>query len=251
MEAVLRGLNWRSCAVYIDDIIVFEGQTFTEHLHAIEQVFIRLKNANLKLRADKCQFAKQKIKFLGHIVSADGIQTDKDKIAVVESYPLPTSVKSLRSWMGLCQCYRKFCKDFSKYATHLNALLKKDVPFIWTNECQSSFEHLKQTLVTAPMLSYPDLNKPFKLYSDASDYSIGCCLTQIHEEKEYVVAYGGRSFSNAERKMAITFKECLALVYAIKHFEYYLRNSSFTAVVDHQALLSLLNQKKPVGKFAR
>ena len=164
MEAVLRGLNWRSCSVYIDDIIVFEGQTFTEHLHAIEQVFIRLKNANLKLRADKCQFAKQKIKFLGHIVSADGIHTDKDKIAAVESYPVPTSVKSLRSWMGLCQYYRKFCKDFSKYAAPLNALLKKYVPFIWTNECQSSFEHLKQTLITAPMLSYPDLNKTFKLY---------------------------------------------------------------------------------------
>ena len=107
---------------------------------------------------------KQKIKFLSHIVSADDIQTDKDKMSAVERYPVPTSVKSLRSWMSLCQYYRKFCKDFSKYAAPLNALLKKDVPIIWTNECQSSFEHIKQTLITVLMLNYPNLNKPFKLF---------------------------------------------------------------------------------------
>ena len=107
MEAVLRGLNWLSCAVYIDDIIVFEGQTFTEHLHAIEQVFIRLKNANLKLRADKCQFAKQKIKFLGHILSADGIQTDKDKIAAVESYPSTNLCKVIKVLDGSLSILQK------------------------------------------------------------------------------------------------------------------------------------------------
>ncbi len=251
MQAVLRGLTWRSCACYIDDIIVFEGQTFHEHLHAIEKVFSRLRQANLKLRANKCQFAKRKIKFLGHVISSEGVFTDEEKITAVKTYPVPTNVKSLRSWMGLCTYYRKFVNNFSKIAAPLNALLKKDTPFVWSSECQKAFEELTQLLTTAPMLKYPDLNKPFKLYTDASGYSLGCCLAQEHNGKEYVVAYGGRSMSDAEKKMAITHKECLSLVYAIKHFDFYLRNVPFTAVVDHQALLSLLGQKEPVGKFAR
>ncbi len=251
MEAVLRGLTWRSCAVYIDDIIVFEGQTFNEHLQAIEKVFIRLRKANLKLRANKCQFAQRKIKFLGHIISADGVQTDPDKIAAVKTYPAPKNVKQLKSFIGLANYYRKFCKNFSKIAMPLNALFKKDVPFVWSHECQQAFETLKHTLITAPMLRYPDLNLPFKLYTDASTISLGACLTQEINGTEYVVAYAGRSLSNAERKMGITMLECLGLVFGVKHFDFFLRNNHFTAVVDHQALLWLLKQKEPIGKFAR
>jgi hypothetical protein len=251
MEAVLRGLTWRSCAVYIDDIIVFEGQTFDEHLKAIEEVFKRLQKANLKLRTDKCQFAKQKIKFLGHIISADGIQTDPSKIEAVKTYPVPRNSKELKAFIGLANYYRKFCKNFSKIANPLNALFKKDAPFVWSDECQQAFEALKHTLITAPMLHYPDLNLPFKLYTDASTVSLGACLTQEVDGTEYVVAYAGRSLSNAERKMGITMLECLGLVYGVKQFDFFLRNNHFTAVVDHQALLWLLKQKEPIGKFAR
>jgi predicted aspartyl protease len=251
MQAVLRGLNWHSCAVYIDDIIVYEGQTFDEHLQAIEKVFVRLQRANLKLRPGKCQFAKRKIKFLGHIISADGIEPDPEKIEAVKSYPTPTDVKSLRSFMGLVNYYRSFCKGLSHTAAALNALLKKNMTWKWTADCQAAFDTLKQTLVTAPMLRYPDLSKPFTLYTDASNFSVGACLTQEYEGKEHVVAYAGRALSSAECNMAITHKEGVALKYGVQHFDFYLRNTPFTAVVDHQALLALLNQKEPTGKFAR
>ena len=208
MEAVLYGLTWHSCAVYIDDVIIFEGQTFNEHLHAIEEVFRRPNQANLKLKQKKCQFAKRNVKFLGQIISTDGIRTDPDKMEVVKPYPVFKNIKDLRSFVGLVNYYRKFCINLSKIAIPFNNLLKQNVPFVWSYYCLNAFDSVKDTLVTAPMLRYPDLNTPFKLYCDASGFSVDAVLCQDFEGKEHVVSYAGRSLSKEERNAASTHKEC-------------------------------------------
>ena len=220
MDAKLRGLISKSCAVCIDDVIIYEGQTVPENLNAIEQEFIRLKKANLKLKTLNSQFTKRHIKFLGHIISAEGIKTDPDKINTVKTYSVLKNVKNLRAYISLSNFYRKFIFLYSHVVSPLNALLKKDMPLVWSNKCQSAYEKLEDALTTIPMLKYLDLNTPFKLCSNASRFSVGAVLAQEHDEKELVAAFAGLSLNSSERNYGITDKECVAFVYAVKHFQF-------------------------------
>ena len=118
--------------------------------------------------------------------------------------------------MGLANFYRRFCKDFAKIANPLNKLLQKNAKFVWTPRAQTAFDTLKQSLITAPMLQYPDLNNSFCLTIDASDVSLGFILSQKDENnKDRVVAYGGRAIRPEELKWTVTEKECLAVVEGI------------------------------------
>jgi hypothetical protein len=142
MENVLRGLNWKICLIYIDDIIIF-SHSFEEQLAHLDLVFSRLSESNIKLKATKCHFAFSKVKYLGHIVSRDGIQPDPDKISAVKDFPVPKKVKDVRSFLGLANYYRRFIKEFSKIAKPLTQLLHKNVKFQWTEACQTTFDILK------------------------------------------------------------------------------------------------------------
>ena len=133
MNKVLHGLDWKICLIYIDDIIIFSS-TFQEHLHHLALVFSRLREANLKLKPSKCKFASHSVDFLGFVVSSDGISPNPDKIEAVRSFPVPTSVKELRSFLGLSNYYRRFVEGFSKIASPLNRLTRKDAVFSWSPE---------------------------------------------------------------------------------------------------------------------
>jgi hypothetical protein len=252
LQAVLRGLCWRTCALYIDDIIVYHGQTFHEHVSAIEDVLKRLRSANLKLKAEKCHLAKRSIKYLGHIVDSQGISTDPDKVSAVKNYPRPKSAKDVKAFLGLVQFYRKFIKDCSKIAAPLHAVSKPSGEFIWSADCDNAFQQLKQTLVTAPVLKYPDMNKPFRLYCDASRIAFGAVLAQLGaDNKEYVVAYAGRSLKPAEKNLGITDLEGQGLVYAVQYFDFYIRNVHCDIYVDHLPLLKLMRDTTLTGKYFR
>lgn len=187
MSNVLRGLNWKSVFVYVDDILIFSS-SFDEHLQHLAQVFDRLKNANLKLQPTKCHFAVKEVTFLGHVISRKGVSVDPEKTKAVSEFPIPKTPKQVRSFLGMANYCRRFILNFAKIATPLNALLNKDKKFEWTKSCQVAFDTLKVKLLTAPVLNYPDTTKSFILTCDASDSAVGYVLGQIDEYKrEYVI----------------------------------------------------------------
>ena len=250
MGSVLQQLNWKHVLCYIDDILVFSN-SFQEHLQHLELVFEKLKGAGLTLKADKCHFAVEKVLYLGHIITKDGVFVDEKKTEKVSQYPTPKSQTEVRSFLGLCNYYRRFVENFSKLATPLNQLLQKDVKFNWTKECEESFQALKNALVTAPMLKYPDMNAPFILSTDASGTALGYILGQKGPDgKEMVVAYGGRSLKPDERKFTVSEQECLAVVDGIKAYKEYL-TKHFTVITDHQALKWLNSVKDTSSRLGR
>src|SRR3989337_1589218 len=136
----------------------------------------------------------------------------------IKDFPRPLDLTDLRAALGLFSYYRKFVKDFSKIATPMTALLKKETPFEWTIKQQKAFDYLKECLMKAPILQYPDFDKPFILYTDASGTGLGAVLSQKDEDnRERVIAYASRSLNKAERNYGITDQECLAIVWAVKH----------------------------------
>ena len=250
MDMVLSGLQWSSYIVYIDDIIIV-GKTFEAHLSNLRQVFERLDRAGLKLQPHKCQFMQPKVKFLGHVVSADGILPDPDKTCRVREWPIPTTIKETQQFLGLASYYRRFIKNFASVASPLHKLTEKNSEFKWTTQCQEAFDCLKTRLVSAPILALPDWSQPFILDTDASDMGIGAVLSQIQEGRECAVAYASRSLTKAERNYCVTRRELLAVVTFLQHFRPYLLGSHFTIRTDHGALVWLQKFKDPEGQVAR
>ena len=155
-------------------------------------------------------------------LSAQGVKPDPEKIEVVKSYPVPLSTKEVRSFLGLANYYRRFIRDFAKIAAPLYALLKKDVKFLWTEQCQQAFEELRHRLVTHPIIGFPDMNRRFILTTDASSTGLGYILSQKVDDKEVVISYGGRALRDAETRYSASEREMLAVKEGIKAFCPYL-----------------------------
>ena len=251
MDLVLRGLQWSQCLVYIDDVII-PGRSYAEHLTNLRAVLGRLQQAGLKLQPKKCSFLKQRVSYLGHVVSREGVATDPAKIEKVANWPVPTTAKDVQQFLGFAGYYRRFVKDFAQIARPLYHLTERKTAFRWTKECDSAFKELRHCLVTAPILTYPDFSRPFILDTDASDTGIGAVLSQQdHEGKERVIAYASRVLSKPERNYCVTRRELLAVVHFTKHFRPYLLGSKFTLRTDHGSLKWLKNFKEPEGQTAR
>ena len=250
MECVLAGLNMDECLIYLDDIIVF-GHSVEEHLKRLDKVLGRIRDAGLKLRAKKCNFVQEKVRYLGHIVSANGIQQDDSMIQAVAHYPIPADAKQLRHFLGLSNYYRKFVKDYSKIAEPLHKLLRKDSRFSWNTEAHQAFEELKQSLISPPILAFPDFKQDFILYTDASESALGAVLSQTQDNQERVIAYWSRQLTKAERNYSTIEREALAIVSAIKEFYPYLYGFRFTLVTDHNPLTSLKGIKDIGGRLNR
>ena len=147
-----------------------------KYLNHLKEVFERFRTHELKLSPEKCFFFNSKLPFLGHIIGRDGIQTDPEKLKAIKEFPIPKDFRQLRGFIALASYYRKFVKNFSKITTPLNKLLKKNVRYVWTKEQQQAFENLKNHLTTPPILAYPNFNKLFILYTDASTFALGAIL---------------------------------------------------------------------------
>ena len=178
MEAVLRGLHWKTLLTYLDDVIVF-AQDLEQHCERLSQVFERLRGANLKLKPSKCGLFKRRVHYLGHIVSAEGVATDPAKVETVKTWPVPNCQTQLRSFLSTVGYYQRYIPDFATVAGPLNALTSKNEDFIWSPPCQSAFDSLKVALVSAPILGYPDPKFPYILDTDASNWGAGTVLSQI------------------------------------------------------------------------
>ena len=251
MSQVFRGLVLKYLLAYIDDILVF-SKTFDEHLLHLQTVFDRLRGANLRLHPKKCNFALERLVYIGHVLSKDGISVDESKIDVVRSYPRPKSLKDVRSVLGFFGYYRRFVKGFSLLAAPLYALLKKDVNFSWSDDCEQAFQSLKTAMTTTPVLAFADLNKEFIVTTDASAIAIGWVLSQIGDDgKEHPIAFSGRSTRPTERAWSTTDLECLALCEAIKEYHAFLSHRQFTVYTDHISLTWLQTLKASTGRLFR
>jgi hypothetical protein len=163
--------------VFFDDILVY-NTSYEEHLVHLQLVFKWLDRDKWKLKLSKCTFAQRSITYLGHVISAAGVATDPSKVQVIVNWPVPASVKELRSFLGLAGYYRKFVRHFGVLARPLTDLLKKNALFVWTPEHDAAFQALKTAMSIAPVLALPDFSKPFALETDASIYGVGAVLTQ-------------------------------------------------------------------------
>ena len=251
MDLVLSGLQWSQCLVYLDDIIVL-GHSFETHIQNLDSVFKRLKEAGLRLKPSKCAFFRKEVKYLGHVISCQGVATDPEKVEKVATWPPPTSRREVQQFIGFANYYRRFIKDFAQVARPLHRLTERTSPFVWNNECQESFDQLRKRLCSAPVLAYPDFQRPFILDTDASDTGIGGVLSQVDDQgRERVIAYGSRLLTKPERKYCVTRRELLAVVTFVRQYRPYLICRKFTLRTDHGSLTWLRNFKEPEGQLAR
>ncbi|XP_057744777.1 uncharacterized mitochondrial protein AtMg00860-like [Arachis stenosperma] len=200
--------------VFIDDILVYSKteEENADHLRTILQI---LRDRKLYAKLSKCEFWKSEVKFLGHVVSKQGITMDPAKMEAVMNWERPTSVTEIRSFLGLAGYYRRFIKGFSQLALPITKLTRKDTLFIWTPECEESFQALKHRLTTAPVLVLPEPSEPFEVYCDASLKGLGCILMQ-HQN---VVAYASRQLRPHEMNYPTHDLELTAVVFALKDLE--------------------------------
>ena len=251
MSQVFRSMTYKNVLVYVDDLLVY-SKDFGTHLNDLQEVFTRLQKANLKLSPEKCTFAAKTIKFLGHIISKNGISVNPEKTKALVTYPVPKQSKDVRSFLGSCNYFRRFIKNYAARAAPLNKLLKQDSKFEWTQDCQTAFDDLKTALTSPPVLAYPDFDKKFSLSTDASGFAIGFVLEQSDEQgRMKPVAYGGRALRPHEINYPITQLECLAVVEGIKCYHHFLASGHFDVYTDHAALKWLQNTKLSSGRLAR
>ena len=250
MNIAFSGLEPQQAFLYMDDIIVI-GCSLKHHRNNLESIFNICRRYNLKLNPYKCEFYRNEVLFLGHKCTDKGILPNEEKIEALKKYPIPLNKDEVRSFVAMVNYYRRFIKNFAELARPLNQLTRKNSIFIWSKQCQNSFELLKSALLEKPILQYPDFEKDFIVTVDASNYACGAVLSQNHDGDLLPISYISRSFQKVELNKAIIEKELLAIHFAITYFRPYLYGRHFTVQSDHRPLIFLYNMKNPASKLTR
>ena len=257
MENCIGDLHLTYCLLYLDDIIIY-SQTYEEHLLRLEAVFKKLREAGLKLSSSKCRFMCTEIKYLGHMISEKGISVDPDKVACVQSWPVPKTVKQVQSFLGFASFYRRFIKNFARIAKPLHEVtlggehfqLKtktkvKYPPLKWGPAQQKAFEELKDVCCQTPILGFADYTQPFVLHTDASGDGLGAVLSQDQNGVRRVIAFASRGISKTERNYPAHKLEFLALRWAVtEKFHDYLYGNNFSVITDNSPLTYVLKNAK-------
>ena len=262
MERCMGDLQPDECLCYLDDLVI-HARTAEENLQRLEHVFQKLHEAGLRLKPSKCHFLQTRVKFLGHVITGEGVEVDHDKTEALTTWPIPKNPKQLMRFLGFAGFYRRFVKDYSKLAEPLHRLLqgqekkkkkckskkqaaKKTVPpWTWGEPQQQAFESLIEKLTSPPILAYADFDLPFLLHTDASGHGLGAVLYQHQEGKDRVIAYASRSLSKSERNYPAHKLEFLALKWAIcEKFHDYLYGSKFAVKTDNNPLTYVLTTAK-------
>lgn len=267
MERAVGDMNLLQVLVYLDDLIIF-GRTLEEHEERLLKVLDRLSEVGLKLSMDKCQICLPRVKYLGHIVSADGVEPDPEKIKAVTDWPQPTNLKTLQSFLGFCGYYRRFIAGYAAIVRPLTELtkgyaptqkskkqakdrskvyLKESEPFgeRWDESCTEAFQQIIHCLTHAPVLAYANPQKPYILHVDASLKGLGAVLYQEYPEGLRPVAFASRKLTDSERNYPIHQLEFLALKWAVvDKLHEYLYGARFTVRTDNNPLTYLLSTAK-------
>jgi len=223
MEMVMGSLNLTDCLLYLDDIVIF-SDSVESHLEKLSRVLAKIAEFGLKLKPSKCDFFKERLKYLGFIVSENGVEADPDKIQSVVGWPVPSNFIQLRRFLGFAGYFRKFIKSFAQIARPLHALLKGSLlkkgkinpkaKFVWDDVHQQAFDRLIECLTKTPVLAFADFSKPFEIETDASSSGLGAILYQKVSGEKRVIAYASRSLSSSESRYPAHKLECLALTVA-------------------------------------
>ena len=225
--------------IYMDDILIF-AQT-KEELRAITRMVLdRLRRHKLYLKAEKCEFEKEQVEYLGLVISHNRVAMDPAKIAAVAEWPRPKDRREVQSFLGFANFYRRFIEKFSHVARPLFDLTKKDHPFVWSADCDAAFTALKGKITSSPILSLPDEHQPFRVKADSSDFASGGVLQQLSKEdgKWHPVAFLSKSLSPVERNYEVHDKELLAVVRCLEQWRHFLEGAKHPVEIwtDHKNL---------------
>ena len=251
METCLGDLNLHWCIIYPDDIVIFSKDP-ASHLERLEAVFWKLEKTGVKLKPSKCKLFQRQLAYVGHVISAKGVSTDKGKIEAIKNWPTPTAVMKVQSFLGFMGYYCRFIPKFVQVAWPLHKLMsgenagKKKAAIKWDSRCQQAFVDLKALCTTVPILVYVDFSKPFKLHTDACGMGLGAVLYQTQEDgTEAVIDYDSTSLSKAESHYPAHKLEFLTLKWAVvKKFHEYLYGSTFDVHMDNNQLIYVLTTAK-------
>jgi hypothetical protein len=250
MRIVLHGLS--NVVFYFDTIFIF-SKTWPEHLIALSSVFERLLSHGLTARPSKCKFGYDSINYLGFVVGRGKLTPHDDKVQSIVKVTPPTTKKLLRSFLGLVSFYRKFTPNAANLTAPLTDLLRKDVkePLEFSGEALSNFVRIKEILSTKPVLMLPNCSLPFVLRTDASNSGLGAVLLQYYDDTPHPVAYASRKLLDRERRYSTIERECLAVVWGVNKFKYYLTGTQFVLEVDHKPLVYLNKFKGDNSRLMR
>lgn len=238
LNNILSPLLRKFVLVFVDDILIY-SKTLSDHVQHLQSVLQILTKHQLKVKSSKCSFAQQRLAYLGHIISPNGVSTDEEKIQVVRNWPTSTCVKELRGFLGLAGYYRKFVRHYGLLSKPLTNLLRKGQIYMWTDETEKAFQALKHALVTAPVLAMPDFAEPFIVETDASDKGIGAVLIQ----KQHPIAFLSHALGPRHQGLSTYEKESLAIILAVEHWRPYLQHAEFFIRTDHRSLSFLDDQR--------
>ena len=239
IKDVLKGCNF--AMGYLDDIIIY-SRSEKEYLEHLEEIFIRLKAAGLKLKLEKCCFSKRHIQYLGHLISADGIQPLPEKLESIAKMPAQKNPKEVKQFLGLVGYYRKFVPRFADISRVLTHLTKKDVELKWTPECENCFQIWKEFLQQAPILRYPNPKAKYTLYTDASKYAYAGILTNHNDSKDHPITYVSGLFHGSQLNWATLTKEAYAIYMSVKKLSFYIDTAKITVRSDHLPLKKFLEK---------
>lgn len=240
MDLVLGDARDVFAMAYMDDVVVF-SDTFEEHIKHLRITLERMRDAGLTMNPGKVQLASSRVKLLGYVVENGRIQPNKGKLKAILEYPAPHNEKSLRRFLGMLGFYRQFIPNCAALSHPLNQLLRKGVRWHWRTIEQNAFVALRTAILTTTTLKLPDLNRPFVLQTDASSYGLGAVLLQEMNGTLRPIAFASHTMTPAERNYSAMEQECLAIFFALKMFDTYLNEATFTIQTDHQALVWLKN----------
>ena len=248
MENLLQGLP--QVSVYLDDILV-AGKTEAEHHQNLKEVLTRLEQAGVRLKRSKCSFMLASVEYLGHQISAQGLQPTGEKVKAIKEAPAPKDVSQLKSFLGLVNYYGKFLPHLSNTLAPLYRLLQKETPWLWGTEQEKSFQNAKAQLTSDCVLVHYDPEKELILACDASPYGVGAVLSHRMEDKQdRPVAFASRSLAPAERNYSQIDKEALAIIFGVKKFHDYLFGRRFTILSDHKPLQHLFKETSATPSMA-
>ncbi|KAI2667316.1 Transposon Tf2-8 polyprotein [Labeo rohita] len=247
MNEVSREFLHRFVIVYIDDILIY-SRNLAEHRQHVQQVLHKLRDHSLYLKLEKCEFHQSSVQFLGYVISAEGVQMDQGKVAAIQEWPQPLTVKELQRFLGFSNFYRRFIKDYSSITAPLTSLLRgKPKTLSWNPSAHEAFRRLKKIFSTALLLHHPDPELPFTVEVDASTTGVGAVLSQAVGEPPLLhpCAFYSCKLSPAEQNYDVGNRELLAIKLALEEWRHWLEGSKhpFTIITDHKNLQYLLESK--------
>ncbi|GFY30589.1 retrovirus-related Pol polyprotein from transposon opus [Trichonephila clavipes] len=246
IDIILQPVIGRFVSVYMDDVII-TSPSFKDHLDHLTRVFTLLRDAGLTLNKEKCHFARDKLKYLGLIISKEGIETDNKKIRAITEMKPPKNNREVSKFLGMTGWYQKFIPRYADICEPLYQLKKKGAKFNWSREAQDSFDQIKRTLTEAPILQLANFSEQFNLFTDASGVGIGAVLQQNQKP----IAFASRTLNKAERNYTVTERECLAVIWALNKFKTYFGPLPVKVITDHVALTKLTNGKNLSSRMIR